>query len=111
MVQASQGQLGSAHVVVLGNEALVDSIVRPWSFPLDGTPAPNAGTELVPGAAQAATLRRQILEGVDGIVFVADLRPERHAATTAAPTSAPVDAMTRAVKVDAFMPCSAAEMK
>ena len=38
----------------------------------------------VPGAAQAATLRRQILEGVDGIVFVADLRPERHAATTAA---------------------------
>lgn len=38
----------------------------------------------VPGAAQAAALRRQILEGVDGIVFVADLRPERHAATTAA---------------------------
>lgn len=38
----------------------------------------------VPGAAQATALRRQILEGVDGIVFVADLRPERHAATTAA---------------------------
>src|SRR3990167_7731546 len=27
----------------------------------------------VPAAAQAAALRRQILEGVDGIVFVADL--------------------------------------
>ncbi len=38
----------------------------------------------VPAAVQAAALRRQILEGVDGIVFVADLRPERHAATTAA---------------------------
>ncbi len=29
----------------------------------------------------------------------------------AAATSAPVEAMTRAVKVDAFMPCSAAETK
>jgi hypothetical protein len=28
-----------------------------------------------------------------------------------AATSAPVEAMTRAVKVEAFMPCSAAEMK
>jgi hypothetical protein len=38
-------------VVVLGNEALVDSVVRPWSFPLDGVPMPNSGTELVPKAA------------------------------------------------------------
>ena len=29
----------------------------------------------------------------------------------AAATSAPVDAMTRAVKVEAFMPCSAADTK
>ena len=36
-----------------------------------------------PGAASAATLRRQILDRVDGIVFVADLRPERHDATAA----------------------------
>lgn len=37
-------------VVVLGSEAFVDGIVRPWSFPLDGTPDPNGGTELVPAA-------------------------------------------------------------
>jgi signal recognition particle receptor subunit beta len=36
-----------------------------------------------PGAASAAALRRQILDRVDGIVFVADLRPERHDATAA----------------------------
>ena len=36
----------------------------------------------------------------------APIAPERQAAT-----SAPVEAMTRAVKVEAFMPCSAAEMK
>ena len=38
----------------------------------------------VPGAAEASALRRQIVEGVDGIVFVADLRPDRHQATLAA---------------------------
>ena len=38
----------------------------------------------VPSAAGASALRRQIVEGVDGIVFVADLRPERHPATVAA---------------------------
>jgi signal recognition particle receptor subunit beta len=37
----------------------------------------------VPGAASAAPLRRKILEAVDGIVFVADLRPDRHPATVA----------------------------
>ncbi len=37
----------------------------------------------VPGAAGATALRRQILEAVDGIVFVADLRPDRHQATVA----------------------------
>ena len=30
---------------------------------------------------------------------------------SAAATSAPVEAITRAVKVDAFMPCSAAEIQ
>ena len=38
----------------------------------------------VPGAPGASALRRQILESVDGIVFVADLRPERHPSTVAA---------------------------
>lgn len=38
----------------------------------------------VPGASEAAMLRRQIVDAVDGIVFVADLRPERHEATLAA---------------------------
>jgi mutual gliding-motility protein MglA len=38
----------------------------------------------VPGAADATALRRQLVDGVDGIVFVADLRPERHDATLAA---------------------------
>ena len=38
-------------VVVLGNAALVDSIVRPWAFPLGGTPDPNGGEELVPKSA------------------------------------------------------------
>ncbi len=37
-----------------------------------------------PGAASASALRRQILDRVDGVVFVADLRPERHDATVAA---------------------------
>ncbi|MEX2209153.1 MAG: GTPase domain-containing protein [Myxococcota bacterium] len=37
----------------------------------------------VPGAAEAAALRRKLLEAVDGIVFVADLRPDRHQATVA----------------------------
>ena len=37
---------------------------------------------------------------------IAPTAPERQAAA-----SAPVEAMTRAVKVEAFMPCSAAEMK
>ncbi len=37
----------------------------------------------VPGAAEAAPLRRKLLEAVDGIVFVADLRPDRHQATVA----------------------------
>jgi hypothetical protein len=37
---------------------------------------------------------------------MAPTAPERAAAT-----SAPVEAMTRAVKVDAFMPCSAAEVQ
>jgi signal recognition particle receptor subunit beta len=38
----------------------------------------------VPGAPQAAAVRRELLKDVDGIVFVADLRPERHDATLAA---------------------------
>jgi len=38
----------------------------------------------VPGTSQASALRRQILDRVDGIVFVADLRPDRHQATVAA---------------------------
>jgi len=38
----------------------------------------------VPGASEATGLRGQILDKVDGIVFVADLRPERHDATVAA---------------------------
>jgi signal recognition particle receptor subunit beta len=37
-----------------------------------------------PGAAPAAALRRQILDRVDGLVFVADLRPARHDATVSA---------------------------
>ena len=37
----------------------------------------------VPGSPQAAGLRKELIEGVDGIVFVADLRPERHDATLA----------------------------
>lgn len=37
----------------------------------------------VPGAPQAAAIRRELLKDVDGIVFVADLRPERHDATLA----------------------------
>jgi signal recognition particle receptor subunit beta len=35
----------------------------------------------VPGADVHAEERREILDGVDGVVFVADLRPERHEAT------------------------------
>jgi hypothetical protein len=38
----------------------------------------------VPGAPQAAAVRKELLKDVDGIVFVADLRPERHDATLAA---------------------------
>ncbi len=38
----------------------------------------------VPGGDQNVELRRQILDGTDGIVFVADLRPERHDATLSA---------------------------
>lgn len=38
----------------------------------------------VPGAPQAAAIRKELLRDVDGIVFVADLRPERHDATLAA---------------------------
>ena len=37
----------------------------------------------VPGSPQAAALRCELLKDVDGIVFVADLRPERHDATLA----------------------------
>jgi hypothetical protein len=37
----------------------------------------------VPGSPQAAGLRKELIQGVDGIVFVADLRPERHDATLA----------------------------
>ncbi len=37
----------------------------------------------VPGGPKHAAIRRRILEGTDGIVFVADLRPERHDATLA----------------------------
>ena len=37
----------------------------------------------VPGAVEASGLRRKLLEAVDGIVFVADLRPDRHQATVA----------------------------
>ncbi|MCP4007031.1 MAG: GTPase domain-containing protein [bacterium] len=32
----------------------------------------------VPGGDDYAEMRRQILDGADGVVFVADLRPERH---------------------------------
>ena len=35
----------------------------------------------VPGGAENAAERCRVLEGADGIVFVADLRPERHEAT------------------------------
>ena len=38
----------------------------------------------VPGGPNHAAIRRRILEDVDGIVFVADLRPERHDATLVA---------------------------
>jgi mutual gliding-motility protein MglA len=37
----------------------------------------------VPGSPQAAALRKDLIKDVDGIVFVADLRPERHDATLA----------------------------
>jgi mutual gliding-motility protein MglA len=37
----------------------------------------------VPGGAEHSEVRRRILDQADGIVFVADLRPERHAATEA----------------------------
>jgi mutual gliding-motility protein MglA len=37
----------------------------------------------VPGSPSAAAIRRELLKDVDGIVFVADLRPERHDATLA----------------------------
>lgn len=37
----------------------------------------------VPGSPQAAALRKDLIQDVDGIVFVADLRPERHDATLA----------------------------
>ena len=37
----------------------------------------------VPGSPQAAALRKELIQNVDGIVFVADLRPERHDATLA----------------------------
>jgi signal recognition particle receptor subunit beta len=37
----------------------------------------------VPGSPQAAALRKELIKDVDGIVFVADLRPERHDATLA----------------------------
>lgn len=37
-----------------------------------------------PGGDRFAKERRRILDGVDGIVFVADLRPERHEGTVAA---------------------------
>jgi signal recognition particle receptor subunit beta len=35
----------------------------------------------VPAGAEHATTRRNLLDGVDGVVFVADLRPHRHKAT------------------------------
>ena len=35
----------------------------------------------LPGDLYDSQLRREILDGVDGVVFVADLRPERHDAT------------------------------
>jgi signal recognition particle receptor subunit beta len=38
----------------------------------------------VPGGPGAEEARRRLLDGVDGIVFVADVRPERHEATLAA---------------------------
>ena len=38
----------------------------------------------VPSGDDHLELRRQILDGTDGVVFVADLRPERHDATIAA---------------------------
>ncbi|HXZ85634.1 MAG TPA: GTPase domain-containing protein [Myxococcota bacterium] len=37
----------------------------------------------VPGAPGASALRRELMKDVDGVVFVADLRPERHDATLA----------------------------
>jgi len=37
----------------------------------------------VPGAPNAGALRRKLLENVDALVFVADLRPDRHQATVA----------------------------
>jgi len=44
---------------------------------------PSIEISTVPGSPQAAALRRELLKDVDGIVFVADLRPERHDATLA----------------------------
>ena len=38
----------------------------------------------VPGGTKHAAIRRRILEGADGVVFVADLRPDRHDVTLAA---------------------------
>ena len=38
----------------------------------------------VPGGEANRELRRQVLDGTDGVVFVADLRPDRHDATIAA---------------------------
>ncbi len=38
----------------------------------------------VPGGPGAEEARRRLLDGVDGIVFIADVRPERHESTLAA---------------------------
>jgi Tol biopolymer transport system component len=42
--------LSRGRVIVRGNEAFVDGIVRLWSFPLLGTPDPDGGEELVAAA-------------------------------------------------------------
>ncbi|MFN7941571.1 MAG: hypothetical protein U0X73_08210 [Thermoanaerobaculia bacterium] len=42
--------LPRGRVIVRGNEAFVDGIVRLWSFPLLGTPDPDGGEELVAAA-------------------------------------------------------------
>ena len=99
--------------VGLAEELAQDALVRALEeWPQSGVPD-NPGAWLMTAGKNRAIdlLRRKKMQDLKHQEIGHELEGEQQAPDMAAATSAPVEVMARAVNVEAFIPCSAAEIQ